>query len=195
MKKQMLSSAIFAFGLFGATEAFAGGEIFDGGVNTGTSANTGAIVMGATIKSFGASAGKWIAEVFAGAGECLRIDVTSEFTDLETVVVAPNGSVFRNDDRAGAADRRPLVKISPTPNNGWYTVSIGQFAGAAVEGNLVVAYGRFNSANPNCSTPTTPTAAQATQIVFPCYAPALIRTPKTILVRFFQAEKVLVERG
>lgn len=149
----MMKKLLIATGVLAAGPAYAGGEIFDN-QNTGTGINSGAIFLNGTIKSFGPSAGKWIAEVFSSGGECMRIDVTSEFADLETVVVAPNGLVFRNDDRAGAADRRPLVKIASTPNNGWYTVSIGQFNGAAATGNFTVAYGRFNLGNPNCASPT-----------------------------------------
>src|SRR4029453_11345415 len=73
--------------------------------------------------------------------------------------VAPNGLVFRNDDRA-PGDLRPLVKIASTPNNGWYTVSIGRFNGAANTGNFTLAYGRYNAGNPNCALPTPPLAPE-----------------------------------
>jgi hypothetical protein len=149
----MMKQLLIATGVLAAGPVYAGGEIFNSGSSC-TTANCATTILNATIKSFPPSAGKWIAEVFAGAGRCLRIDVFSEFTDLQTVVVAPNGAVFRNDNRAGAADRRPLVKIASTPNNGWYTVSIGQSAGAAVSGNFSLAYGNYNAGNPNCSSPT-----------------------------------------
>lgn len=148
-----MKQLLIATGVLAAGPAYAGGEIFNSGSSC-TTTNCNATILNATIKSFGLTAGKWIAEVFASTGRCLRIDVFSEFADLETVVVAPNGAVFRNDDRA-AGDRRPLVKIASTPNNGWYTVSIGQFAGAAVTGNFSLAYGNYNFGNPNCSSPTT----------------------------------------
>ena len=153
-----MKQLLIATGVLAAGPAYAGGEIFNSGSSCRTT-NCDATILNATIKSFPPSAGKWIAEVFAGAGRCLRIDVFSEFTNLETVVVAPNGAVFRNDDRAGG-DPRPLVKIASTPNNGWYTVSIGQFAGAAVTGNFSVAYGNYNAGNPNCSSPTPPFTAE-----------------------------------
>jgi hypothetical protein len=73
---------------------------------------------------------------------------------MELVVIAPNGTVYRNDDRNGALDRRPLVKIGSAPNNGWYTVRVGQFAGVATETNVVLLYGRYNAGNPNCASPT-----------------------------------------
>ena len=141
-----------------STAAYAGGEIFDPTSSSCTKLNCSSILVGATVKSFGdVTAGRWVAEVFAGQGECLRLFVSQEFTDLETVVVAPNGSVYRNDDGgvgSGSDILRPLVKIDPTPNNGWYTVSIGHFAGAAVTGNFQLRYGRYSSGNINCANPT-----------------------------------------
>src|SRR5262249_17190737 len=65
----------------------------------------------------------WTGEVFASAGECLRLDVLHQpptpFTgDLEMVVVAPNGAVYRNDDQMPVENPLcplcPLVKVNPT---------------------------------------------------------------------------------
>ena len=75
---------------------------------------------------------------------------------MDMVVVAPNGTVFTNDDRNGALDRRSLVKIGSAPNNGWYTVHVAQFSGVATETNIVLLYGRYTAGNPNCSAPTPP---------------------------------------
>jgi len=141
-----------------STAAYAGGEIYDPTSSSCTTLNCSTISVGATVKSFGdVSAGRWVAEVFAAEGQCLRLFVSQQFADLETVVVAPNGAVYRNDDGGvGGGDGvlRPLVKIDPTPNNGWYTVSIGHFAGAAVTGNFTLRYGRYPSGNINCADPT-----------------------------------------
>lgn len=162
--KKLAVPAVFAIALL-APPAFAGGEIFDPGVDVCAGVNCGAVIEGATVKALGAaSAGRWVAEVFAAAGQCLRIDVpnapTPAFTDLETVVVAPNGTVYRDDD-GGFAATNPLVKIRPTPITGWYTVSIGPFNGAAVEGNFTVAVGRYVTTNINCVAPTPPILATA----------------------------------
>jgi hypothetical protein len=162
--KKFAVPALFAAALF-APPAFAGGEIFDAVVDNCAGVNCGAVIEGATVKALGAaSAGRWVAEVFGAANQCLRIDVpnapTPAFTDLETVVVAPNGTVYRNDD-GGFGGVNPLVKINPAPNTGWYTVSIGHFNGAAVEGNFTVAVGRYVTSNVNCAAPTPPTAKPA----------------------------------
>jgi hypothetical protein len=153
---------LIATSLLTAGPAYAGGEIFAGGPFTCTTADCGATILNGTIKAFGPSAGKWTGEFFAGANECLRVFVFSQFADLQTAVVAPNGTTYRDDDGGGAL--RPLVKINPTPNNGWYTVSIGRFAGAASTGNFSLAYSRHNAGNPNCANPTVPRAAPDTAV-------------------------------
>ena len=129
-------------------------NIFDDTVSTCVTANCSSLRIPGTLLSFAPSAGNWDINVFGLPGECIRLDVISQGTDLETVVVAPNGTAFRNDDRA-VGDLRPLVKIAPAPNNGWYAVHLAQFAGAAVNANFVLLYGRYNAGNPNCASPST----------------------------------------
>ena len=80
----------------------------------------------------------------------------SENNDFELVAVAPNGQVFRNDDRV-AGDRRPLVKVAGTLP-GWYTVQVSEFAGHAVDADFTLAFGRYNNGNANCAPATTPSA-------------------------------------
>jgi hypothetical protein len=150
--------AIFFLGIVLATKpTWAGSRIFDPTVDTCTTLNCGAVVLNGTTFSFGPSADHFDVDVFAGPNECLRAAVTSEFADLETVVRAPNGTVYRNDDGGVAAcPLCPVVKVNSTPNNGWYSVTIGQFAGAPAEGNFTLSYGRYNVGNPNCAASTTP---------------------------------------
>src|SRR4051794_13475271 len=118
--------------------------------------------IGATVNGFGGTAGPWTAEIFSSGNECLRLDVTTEVDDLELVAVAPNGNVYRNDDRNGATDRRPLVKVDPSPNNGWYTVSVSQFAGTAVQSNFTLNIQRLPTGNVNCQ-PATPALGASTK--------------------------------
>jgi hypothetical protein len=139
--------------------AWAGTRIFDPTVDTCTTNNCGAVTLNGTIFSFSPSADHFDVDLFANTSECLRVAVTSEFTDLETVVRAPNGTVYRNDDGGIApCPLCPVVKVNSTPNNGWYSVTIGQFAGAPVTGNFTLSYGRYNAGNPNCAASTTPLA-------------------------------------
>jgi hypothetical protein len=141
--------------------ALASGQssIFDDTVSTCTTLNCSSLRIPGTVHAFGPSADAFTINAFAGAGQCVRFDLISPphpAPDMELVVVAPDGTVFRNDDRNGALDRRPVVKIASAPNNGWYTVHIAQFAGAATETNFVLLYGRYPAGNPNCTTPTPP---------------------------------------
>jgi len=139
-------------------------NIFDDTVSTCTGANCSSLRIPATVFAFGPSAGQWITSAFAAPGECVRFDLISPphpAPDMEIVVVAPDGTVFRNDDRNGALDRRPLVKIASAGQNGWYTVRVGQFAGTPTETNIVLLYGRYSAGNPNCATPTPPSLAAA----------------------------------
>jgi hypothetical protein len=104
----------------------------------------------------------FVVQVHSLPGDCLRLDVVSEDQDLEMVVISPNGTVWRNDDRNGAIDRRPLVKIAGAPNSGWNTVQISHFGGAPLYSNFVLLFGSYTPAtNPNCSIPTVPSAVAA----------------------------------
>jgi hypothetical protein len=111
--------------------------------------NCGSLVLPGTVLSIPPSASTWVGKLFAAANECVRLDVDRQNADLRMVVVAPNGTIYRNDDRT-ATDFRPLVQINPTPNNGWYTVQLAKFNGQAVSANFTLFYGRYNAGNPNC---------------------------------------------
>ncbi len=133
--------------------------LFDPSVNTCTTLNCGSVRLDGTVtgERNGVNAVPWVVELYAQPRECVRIAITAESQDLETVVVAPNGAVFRNDDGFVApCTVCPVVKIGNAPNFGWYTVSVSQFNGAPVETNFTMFYGRYSSGNPNCSSPTPP---------------------------------------
>jgi len=123
--------------------------------------STSSAIISGTTFGFGPSAMPWTAEVWSPPGVCLRIAVLAQATDLEATVVAPNGTVFRDDDGGGA--NRPLVKINNTPNNGWYTVSINHWAGAAVSANFTLSLERVPVNSASCLPGTPPSASlQAT---------------------------------
>ena len=139
-----------------------GQSIFDDTSSSCTGTNCSTLRIPGTVFSFGPSAGVFVINAFGSTGECVRFDLISPphpTPDMEIVVIAPDGSVFRNDDRNGALDRRPLVKIASAPKNGWYTVHVAEFSGAPTETNFVLLYGRYNAGNPNCAGPTAPTIA------------------------------------
>jgi hypothetical protein len=87
--------------------------------------------------------------------------VLTQASDLEITTASPGGAVFRNDDSFVApCPLCPLVKINGT-QNGWYTVSISSFSGAAIQANFTLGYGQYNVNNPNCAAPTVPVLSPA----------------------------------
>jgi hypothetical protein len=147
--------------MVGVPQAFAG-PIHDPTTSTCTGANCSSVVLGGTLLSLGTgSAGQWIQEVFARAGQCVRIQVTQETQDLAMTVVAPNGAIYENDQGGGACPNCPNVKIGNAPRTGWYSVNVAHFNGAAVEGSFTLAYGTYPAGNANCAGPTPPFSASA----------------------------------
>jgi hypothetical protein len=127
-------------------------------------------IDGVVRESFG-EVHPWVIELFAFAGKCLRVDVTAQNADLQAVLIAPNGNVYRNDDSGGIGPCPlcPLIKVDPTPgfdpadpfrNRGWYTLQIAPFGGAAVGANFTLLYGHYPAGNPNCAGATVPLAAE-----------------------------------
>lgn len=152
------SAAIVMLWGAGASEAT---QIFDPSASTCTGTNCSQTVIGGTVNGFNSSAGPWTASIFAPANGCLRLQVLTQASDLEIVAASPSGAVFRNDDGGVApCPLCPLVKINGT-QNGWYSVSISSFTGAAIQGNFTLGYGQYNNNNPNCSTPTAPVLSSA----------------------------------
>lgn len=112
----------------------------------------------------------YVIQVMSTPQFCTRLDVLSQSTDLEITVIAPDGTVFRNDDRPG--DLRPLVVIPANQIAGWYTVQISRYngvvptPGAHYDGAL--AYGRYSgTTNPNCANPTPATLGAAGLVAKP----------------------------
>jgi hypothetical protein len=98
------------------------------------------------------------AEIFSTGQECVRLEVVAQDTDLEAVLVSPDGFVWRDDD--GGAGLFPLVQARTTVQ-GWYTLQLHHFGGTGVASNFFLLYGRYTpSTNPNCSNPTTPLAPE-----------------------------------
>lgn len=104
----------------------------------------------------------FVVQLMSTPSHCTRFDVVSQNTDTEIVVTSPDGTVWRNDDRA-PGDLRPLVVIPAGASvPGWYTVQISRYNGVSTApGNhfdAQLVYGRYNGpGNPNCANPTPPT--------------------------------------
>lgn len=123
------------------------------GINCNTTkinANIGTTPDGSTIP--------FTVEVIGNRNGCLRLDLDGQQngTDMKMVVIAPNGTVYRNDDRA-SGDSRPLIKIASAPVQGWYTVYVSQYNGRLQTPqfpSITLLYGQYNNGNPNCASPT-----------------------------------------
>lgn len=145
-----------------SASAFAGSRIWDDSFSTCTTENCSSLRIPGTVTNPGGNNDPFELQVFAAANECIRIDVIStvQGTDLETVVRAPNGTIYRNDDGSGGGlFNNPVVKINGAPSSGWYSVSINHWSGLATYTDFVMMYGRYNVGNGNCSNPTLPSSS------------------------------------
>jgi hypothetical protein len=92
----------------------------------------------------------WVAQIATRPGECLRIEVTEQDTDLEAVLIAPNGTTWRSDNRPNG-DLRPLIALNGAPQNGWYTLQLSHAAGLPVNTDFTLEFGRYPVYDrPNC---------------------------------------------
>ncbi|MBV8649575.1 hypothetical protein [Paludibacterium sp.] len=169
MKRQFarrIATALGA-GLLMAGQAWAGSIIWTP-PSACTSLNCDATVLHANVTTSstnpGGSVEPFVLQVHSSPQYCLRLDVFNQSARMQVVIVAPDGTVWRNFGRS-AADPRPLVVV-PRGVQGWYTVQISLLGGSTptpgVHYNADFAYGRYTSlSNPNCANPTPPLAAGA----------------------------------
>jgi hypothetical protein len=161
-KLLLLSTAI----VLAAGPALAGSRVFDPSPSLCRSVGCSSERITGTTGALGGggpnplSALSWTAEFFASQNSCLRLQVVREDADLEAVAVAPDGSIYRNDDGGGSCTLCPLVKINHTIP-GWYTVQVGRFNGDGLFSNFTVRWGLYDANNPNCGSPTTAQSLRA----------------------------------
>ena len=149
--KYLLAPALLlAYGLASAT------NLFDPTVSSTTVLDGSSIELDGTLHDTNGNPAPWVAELYAGVGECVRLFVTTTAFDAKLTVIAPNGTVYRDDDGGGSL--RPLVKIASAPVQGWYTVQVAHWAGQPQNANFTLLYGRYTAGNPNCANPTPPFA-------------------------------------
>lgn len=158
MKRYTFSKFVLSVFVLGAmvivpAMAWAGSQVFDS-QNTCTAANCSSMTINGTYQ-FDAfnNANPFTLQVFSSGGECLRINMSSQGTDLESVLVSPSGLTWRDDD--GGAGVLPLIRAN-TDVRGWYNLSISRFNGGGPQADFTVNIGRYNSGNPNCAGATVP---------------------------------------
>jgi hypothetical protein len=139
--------------LISTVEIASAQNIWDTSVSSCSTVNCSSLEIGGTLMSLpNLSALPWTTSVYARSGECLRLDVTWQQNDLETVVRSPNGTIYREDDTSGT---RPIVSFVVS-QTGWYSVSIAHWSGSAVNADFILKYGRYNGSNMNCARRSTP---------------------------------------
>lgn len=95
----------------------------------------------------------FVTEVWAGNGECLRLEVTSTSPSFDPamMVIGPSfsdGAIWSDDD--SGAGLNPLLKIN-APVGGWYTVVVTEYTRVDSAKDFTLKYGRYNGGNPNCN--------------------------------------------
>lgn len=135
--------------------------IFDPTVRDCETRNCSAVVLGGTANGFLNAPMPWTVQVYAGARECLRLEVISQEADMEMRIVAPDGSKTWLSDDSGElpCPLCPVLAIPTRQQPGWYTVHVGEFGGASVQANFTIAYGRYARTSPNCTASASPAGA------------------------------------
>lgn len=119
--------------------------------STSTTIDGGSNALNGSLRDVG-EALPWTVELYANVGDCLRVAVSTGEFAATLVVVAPTGTVYRD----ASTGFMPKVKVASAPVAGWYTVQVTQQQGLPQVGNFTVLYGRYNSGNTNCASPTSP---------------------------------------
>jgi hypothetical protein len=143
--------------LLGAVFVLAGGgpaaatNMFSDNPKSCGTLNCNSLRIKGTVLLSGNHALPWVAQIAARRDECLRIDVTAQGTDLEAVLIAPDGSrIWRNDNRS-SSDLKPLIITYAVPQYGWYTLQLSHAAGSPVNADFTLYFGRYLvNDQPNC---------------------------------------------
>jgi hypothetical protein len=106
----------------------------------------------------------FVIQVFARAGECLRLDVSTQTADMALLVVAPSVNFGQISDDRDVGDTRPLLALDALPWTGWYTVAVSPFDVDQATARFTLEYGRYPGGNPNCAPPAA-AAAQSFQLM------------------------------
>lgn len=161
MRNAILASIGAAFGItLAATEASSGSAVAVGLATCTTTNCRAKTIQGLYTSSNGLAVGQaWVYQFYAQQGDCLRLDVVSQTSDTEMALVSPNPAtgntvnfVWADDDLSGGL--RPLIKVDPVPRTGYYTLVLSRFSASAVNASFGIKYGRYNSGNMNCASPS-----------------------------------------
>lgn len=97
----------------------------------------------------------FVETVYGGIGECLWIEVMEQSADLEAVLVGPDGTVWRNDDRDSPTNTMPFIKAVPSAS-GWYTLIISNYNAAGPTADFHFQMRRYPVSDAQCAAPSDP---------------------------------------
>jgi hypothetical protein len=129
------------------------------------SACSGINCAGTTMRGVHQRDEPFIIQIFGKAGECLRLDVSSQTQDMAMAIISPSvwDGAISDDRNFDGGDTRPLLFFDPLPWTGWYTVIVSHFDHAPVTGRFTLEYGRYPTGNANCVTEPVVTAGGSSQ--------------------------------
>ena len=149
--KKLLVLAFPTLGLLiSPNSAWAGANIY-ALYSTCTSLDCGGLTLNGTMGADADGPDPVVMQLWSAGNECLRVTVSTQGGDMEGVLVAPNGTAWRDDDGNGSL--RPRLAVV-TPVAGWYTLQMSRYDGTATPTDFTFKYGRYASSNVNCSSPT-----------------------------------------
>lgn len=97
-----------------------------------------------------------------GPNVCVRIEASKNYSDLEAVLIAPDGTVWLDDNGSAITDgngtdmKLPLLKVI-TPVGGQYVLQISQTdAKKDVPSSFMWSYGVYIVSSLNCAGPSQP---------------------------------------
>jgi hypothetical protein len=161
LRSRFSRRAILAAGALAAATSVASADALLLGKHTCTTLNCGALSLPGIINGHPTtppSAAQWVGQFSSQSASCLRFQVVSasQSRDLAMSVVAPDGTVF-TDNNGGVTPCTTCPKVVvATAKNGYYTVIIAHAAGLpATETTFSLRAGLYNTGNlPNCGSPT-----------------------------------------
>jgi hypothetical protein len=106
---------------------------------------------GATIRGTHQATEPFVSQIFARAGECLRLDVTEATADAALRVVGPSVTFTAGSSQRSAADTRPLLRLDNLASTGWYTVLVSLQGNGSGVVRFRLDYGRYPGGNVNCA--------------------------------------------
>ncbi|MCI0598669.1 MAG: hypothetical protein L0Y60_03965 [Beijerinckiaceae bacterium] len=155
MKRAGAGAALLA--AVGSGSASAQSEIIDSAFSNCGSVNCSATSIAGFVGSFDIYVQPWVGKFLAVAGNCLRLEMSFlrvPAADLEMTVIGPNPRHRFRNAGGGTCTGCSLVKISPAPSTGFYTVVISSNTGFAVNTDFHLRFGQYGPGNVNCSSPT-----------------------------------------